>query len=86
MREVDEMLRMENKTKLSEAEVIERAVKFFHGEYGLEVKEQTDCLVTFEGGGGGVSVATCVENDKTAVEVTSREWDYQVKDFLSKIS
>ena len=80
------MLRIENKTKLSEAEVIERAVKFFHGEYGLEVKEQTDSLVTFEGGGGGVSVATCIEDDKTAVEITSREWDYQAKEFLEKIS
>ena len=80
------MLRIENKTKLSEAEVIERAVKFFNGEYGMEVKEKTECLATFEGGGGGVSVATCVEDDKTAVEITSREWDYQAKQFLEKIS
>ena len=80
------MLRIENKTKLSEAEVIERAVEYFNGEYGMEVKEQSDCLVTFEGGGGGVSVATCVEGDKTAVEITSREWDYQTKQFLEKIS
>lgn len=80
------MLRMENKTKLSEAEVIERAVKYFNGEYSMEVKEKTDCLVTFEGAGGGVAVATCVEDDKTAVEITSREWDYQAKQFLEKIS
>ena len=80
------MLRIENKTKLSEAEVIEHAVKYFNGEYGLEVKEKTDCLVTFEGGGGGVSVATCVEGEKTAVEIVSREWDYQAKQFLEKIS
>ena len=81
------MLRMETKTKLSEAEVIKKAIEFFGaGGYGLEVKEQTECLVTFEGGGGGVSVATCVEDDKTAVEITSREWDYQVKEFSGKIS
>lgn len=80
------MLRIENKSKLSEAEVIERAIKYFNGEYGLEIKEQTDCLVTFEGGGGGVSVSTCVEDDKTAVEVMSREWDFQAKEFLTKIS
>jgi len=80
------MLRIENKTKLGQEEVIKRAVKFFHGDNGLEVKEQSDCLVTFEGGGGGVSVSTCVEGEKTAVEVTSREWDYQAKEFLTKIS
>lgn len=81
------MLRMETKTKMSEAEVIKQAVEFFGpGGYGLEVKEHTDCLVTFEGGGGGVSVATCVEEDKTAVEITSREWDYQAQEFSRKIS
>ena len=80
------MLRMETKTKLSEAEVIKQAISHFgSGGYGLEVKEQSDCLVTFEGGGGGVSVATYVEEDKTAVEITSREWDYQAQEFLKDI-
>ena len=81
------MLKMEIKTRLSEEEVIKKAVEFFGtGGYGLEVKEQNECLVTFEGGGGGVSVATCVEGDKTAVELTSREWDYQLKEFIGKIT
>ena len=81
------MLRMEVRTKLSEAEVIKQAIEFFSaGGYGLEIKEQTECLVTFEGGGGGISVATCVEGDKTAVEITSREWDYQAKEFSGKIT
>ena len=81
------MLRMETRTKLSEAEVIKRAIDYFGpGGHGLEVKEQSDCLVTFEGGGGGVYVATCVEDEKTSVELTSREWDYQIQEFLRDIS
>ncbi len=81
------MLRLETKTRLSEAEVIKQAIDYFGpGGQGLEIREQTECLVTFEGGGGGVSVATCVEDDKTAVEITSREWDYQAQEFSRKIS
>ena len=80
------MLKMATKTKLSSEEAIKRAVKFFGPSgYGLEVKEQSPDCAYFEGGGGGVEVTACTEEKGTSVELISREWDYQVKEFIRKI-
>ena len=80
------MLKVVTKTKLSPEEAIKRAVEFFGpGGYGLAVKEQADNCASFEGGGGGVEVTTCVEEGGTSVELVSREWDYQVREFIGKI-
>ena len=81
------MLRMATKTKLSPEEAIKRAVAFFGpGGYRLEVKEQSTGYAYFEGGGGGVEVTACAEEKGTSVELVSREWDYQVKEFIHTIS
>ncbi len=80
------MLKMAKKTKLSPEEVIKRAVEFFGpAGHGLKVKEQCADSVYFEGGGGIVEVTTCAEGKGTSVELVSREWDYQVKEFISKL-
>ena len=80
------MLTIVTKTKLSPEEAIKRAVEFFGpGGYGLEVKTQTSDCASFEGGGGGVEVTVCAEEKRTSVELFSREWDYQVKEFIGKI-
>ncbi len=79
------MLKIATKTKLSSGEVVKRAVEFFSGRYGLEVKEQSPTCAYFEGSGGGVNVTTCAEGKGTSVELESREWDYQVKEFIGKI-
>ncbi len=81
------MLKMSAKTKLSPEEVIKRAVAFFGPSgYGLEVKDESAGYVCFEGGGGGVEVSASPEGKRASVELVSREWDYQVKEFLGKIS
>ena len=81
------MIRMTAKTKMSPEETIKRAVAFFGaGGYGLEVKEQSAGYVYFEGGGGGVEVKAVAEGKGASVELVSREWDYQVKEFLGTIS
>ncbi len=81
------MIRMAAKTKLSPEEVVKRAVAFFGpGGYGLEVKEQSGDYARFEGGGGDFEVNASAEEKRTSVELVSREWDYQVKEFLSTIS
>ena len=80
------MLKVATKSKLSPEEAIKRAVEFFGpGGHGLEVKNQTPDCAYFEGGGGGVNVTTCAEEKGTSVELESREWDYQVKEFIRKI-
>jgi hypothetical protein len=80
------MLNIETKSKLGPEEAIKRAVKFFGPEgYGLTVKEQVGCSVEFEGGGGGVAVNATAQGKGSAVSLESREWDYQVKEFIGKI-
>jgi hypothetical protein len=80
------MLRLSIKSKLSPEEVIKRAVKFFGpAGYGLTVREETGNGVALEGGGGGVEVTAFAEGKKTNVELSSREWDYQAKEFIRKV-
>ena len=81
------MLSIEAKTKLNPEQVIKTAVDFFGPKgYKLVVKNQSADCASFEGGGGGVEVSACAEGKQTSVEFTSREWDYQVKEFIGKIS
>lgn len=81
------MLRIETRTRLSPKKVIEQAVEFFGpAGCGLEVKEQGPQCAYFEGGGGIVEVTACAEVKKTRVELFSREWDYQVKQFIDRIA
>ncbi len=80
------MLKIVTKTKLTPEEAVKRAVEFFGpGGYGLTVKEQNPDCAYFEGGGGGVDVTACAEGKGASVELESREWDYQVKEFIAKI-
>ena len=80
------MINLEVKSKLNPEEVVKRAVNFFGPKgYGLEVKEQSESCAYFEGGGGGVEVTACIEENQTSVELQSREWDFQVKEFINKI-
>ena len=81
------MLTIAAKTKLKPGEVLKKAVDFFGPKgYKLKVTEQTADFASFEGGGGGVGVSASIEGKQTSVELTSREWDYQVKEFIGKIS
>lgn len=80
------MLKIAGKTKLSPEEAIKKAVEFFGpGGYGLKVNQQNPTCVYFEGGGGGIQITACIEGKRTSVDLESREWDYQVKEFLRKI-
>ncbi|MGA9351057.1 MAG: hypothetical protein WBW48_19945 [Anaerolineae bacterium] len=57
------------------------------------MKEQGEGCVRFEGGGGYVFVQVCekgpalsgVEGRGSEVGLETREWDYQVKQFMRKI-
>ena len=81
------MLRLETKTKLTPEEAIKQAVKFFGPDgFGLEIKDQSATCAYFEGGGGGIEVTACTDERETSVEMVSREWDYQVREFVNKIA
>lgn len=81
------MLRIGTRTKLDPEATIERAVAFFgpDGGYGLKVNDRTADSVCFSDASGGVDVYACAEENETSVDLISREWDSQVKEFISKI-
>jgi hypothetical protein len=80
------MARYGKESKLSPAKVLEKALEFFGPSgLGLEVKEEVEGCATFEGGGGHVFVSACEKGPGSEVELETREWDYQVKQFMGKI-
>ncbi|MFQ6100440.1 MAG: hypothetical protein ACE5OS_04315 [Anaerolineae bacterium] len=80
------MARYSVETKLSPEEAIERATAYFgEGGLGLKAVEENPCCVSFEGGGGHVTVTASTGEKKTTVELETREWDYHVKQFMGKL-
>jgi len=74
-------------TKIKPEEVITRAKEYFgKGGLGLSATDRNPCCVYFEGGGGHVSVTASEGEQKTQVELETREWDYQVKHFMGEIT
>jgi len=81
-----EMIHMERKSRLEPEELLGRLKKFFGKEgQGLELTEENASCLTFTGGGGYVTASVCLEGKLTKVDLVSREWEYQVKEFLSQI-
>jgi hypothetical protein len=80
------MARYGVKTKLSPEQVIQKALAYFgKGGLGLDMTKQGNCCAYFEGGGGHVQVMAASEEKKTDVELETREWDYDVKQFMRQI-
>jgi hypothetical protein len=80
------MIKIANQTRLAPEEVVERASKFFgKGGEGLEEKGRNACCISFEGGGGYVSISIFDEEKQRTVEVESREFEYQAKQFLATL-
>jgi hypothetical protein len=78
------MLRLETKTRLTQEEAMKRILKYFRG-YKMKIVSQAAGCVTFEGGGGGVNVETTTKDGVTTIDLVSREWDQQVKDFVDML-
>jgi hypothetical protein len=80
------MLKIGTTTKLTATQAIEKAVAFFGpGGYKLTVKDRKDDYVMFEGGGGGIEISACDSDKGTSVDIITREWEYQVKEFIGTI-
>jgi hypothetical protein len=80
------MLRIATVTKLKPEEAIQKAIKYFGPDgHKLKVSNQTDTSAFFEGGGGSVAVTAYIEKCETNVDLISREWDFQVKEFIQLI-
>jgi hypothetical protein len=81
------MIRLIKESKLTPSDVIEWSMAFFGpgGWAGLEVIDRADCCAHIEGGGGHVTATICLEGDKTRIDLVTKEWDYQVKKFVSNL-
>ncbi|WP_089936303.1 hypothetical protein [Candidatus Entotheonella palauensis] len=78
-------MRYEVTTSWTPEEVIEYALDYFGpGQTGLEVTSQTPQGVVFQGGGGYVAIQTQLA-DNTTVDIETREWDYPVHQFMSRV-
>ena len=74
-------------TKLSPEQTIAKAVAWFGQEgLGLEVTERGDCCATFVGGGGHITITAKAGGPKTDIELVTREYEYDVKQFMRKIA
>ena len=80
------MLRVSRETKLSAEEIISLASDFFGKKgAGLEEESRNECCISFEGDGGVVIVSVGEGDGKSSVDIETREWEYQVKEFLGKL-
>ena len=81
------MLVIEKKTKKSHEKIVEKTKSFF-GEKGsgLVMTSEDKDRISFEGGGGYVTVKIAKDDTgKYRVEVETREWEHQVKQFMGKL-
>ncbi|MCS6802859.1 MAG: hypothetical protein RMM58_11990 [Chloroflexota bacterium] len=79
------MIRLETTTRALPATVLRLARAFFGERYGLAETSADATSVTFEGGGGGVTVSAQATRAGTVVEITSREWDEQARQFAAQL-
>ncbi len=80
------MIVLSFETQKSQKEILDKAVKYFAEEVGLEVTERSDCCVHFQDKNqlGHIKVTLSQKGAKFEVDVESREYDYQAKQFVSK--
>ncbi len=78
------MLNLEVETKLSKGEAIKRVKKTFgEGGHGLKLTDESDSCLSFEGGGGYVTVTIEAKGDKTVIDLVTQEWEFHVKEFAA---
>jgi hypothetical protein len=79
-------MRYQVTTKLSLPEALQRAIEHFGAQgVGLQLVDQNEACVNFEGGGGHVSIVACPGDNNTTLEVETREWDYAVRQFMRHV-
>jgi len=66
--------------------VLDQAVAFFGpGSVGLELRHRAPDHVTFEGGGGFVTVDVAAGRDTRDVTVVTREWEHDARRFIEQV-
>ena len=74
------------RTRLTPAEIMKKAEEYFDGRFGLKkTASDTSCCAEFVGSLGFVTVQVSASGNLNEVVLTTREWEYQVQDFLKRI-
>ncbi len=80
------MLRMSTRTRKGREDVIGNAVSFFGlGGIGLRVTDKAADHVSFEGGGGFVTVSVVRRAGEVEVTAVAQEWESDVRRFLGQV-
>ena len=77
------MLRISKESRLTPHEIVSKASRYFgKGGEGLDETERGSCCISFSGAGGYVTVTVCEKDSQRDVELETREFEYQAKQFL----
>ncbi len=77
---------MSKTTNLSPKEIIDRAEAFFNGKYGLKMLESSEsCCAYFQSDIGFVSLRIVTLGKRNEAILETREWDYQIQEFLKTL-
>ena len=80
------MIRISKKSRLNPAEILEKASHYFgKGGEGLDETESGPCCISFSGAGGYVTVTVSEKTNQREVDVETREFEYQAKQFLGSL-
>jgi len=71
-------------TSISADQAAQMLKSFFLGE-GLDLVREKQDYLRFEGAGGFVEAGLCPDGDTLRLSMFTREWDYQVKKFISSL-
>ena len=77
------MIRISKQSLLNPDDILAKASRYFgKGGEGLDETERGPCCISFSGAGGYVTVTVSEETNKREVDVETREFEYQAKQFL----
>ena len=80
------MLRISKKSRLNTDEILAKASRYFgKGGEGLDETERGPCCISFSGVGGYVTVTVSEQTNQREVDVETREFEYQAKQFLGLV-
>ena len=78
-------LRLSTTTKLTPQQVIDQAAHYFESDVGLVVAWRLPNAARFEGAGGHLQISAAPTTKGSEVELETMEWEYQVREFASKL-
>jgi hypothetical protein len=83
---VNTMKVMTKETRLPPEKLMQRVKEYFGGKFGLKVVEETpNCCVEFASDLGFVNAQIVDKGKCRELTLTTREWEYQIQEFLGHL-